>query len=383
MNRKQEEIATNVKEDAKAKTLRDLELHLKTRFITDVRELAERTAIPECVTPSVESATKALPVLFPESLLNRVQKGNRNDPVLLQFFPSERELDKKPGFSCDPLDEFKLIKSEKNSLTSSCVMQKYKGRALIITTNSCACQCRFCFRRFFPKNRALFPIPAETTNLGSRLIQSERSRDYLEEALKAIRDNHAISEVILSGGDPLVLSNHRLRTLFHCIGSINHVKRVRIHSRVPILTPKRIDSSFPSFDEFQKERKSTPLILHIALHVNSPNEINTDVAEAILVLRRKGYVLTSQSVLLKGINDDAIILASLYEKLVDLGVIPYYLHQLDRVQGAAHFETPTAIGRTIIESLGALVPGYAVPHYVREIPNRPMKTNLFINRDVD
>lgn len=262
-------------------------------------------------------------------------------------------------------------------------MQKYAGRALVITTNSCACGCRFCFRRFFPKNLALFPLNKGVPERQKDENDASNAHTLLDDAFESVRNDATISELVFSGGDPLTLSNDSLKNLLHYIRSISHVKRVRFHSRVPVLTPQRIDDAFPSFDEFQPDEGLPPFILHIVLHVNTQNEIDDNVAKALLLLRRKGYILTSQSTLLKGVNDNSNSLAQLYEKLINLGVIPYYLHQLDRIQGAAHFEVPVSQGREIVKNLGVKVPGYANPQYVREIPGRPMKTNLFIDRDVD
>ena len=369
--------------DSRSRVLRDLESILKTRLIVNVHELAERLELENYVSPDVEKASNIAPLRFPESLLNRIEKGNIHDPVLTQFLPTALELKKTSGFSNDPLCELKPTPSEKKSTKPDCIMQKYAGRALVITTNSCACECRFCFRRFFPKNRALFPLPENVLESQKGENDKANAFPYFDAIFESIRNDVAISELIFSGGDPLTLSNDSLKSLLHYIRSIDHVKRVRFHTRVPILTPQRIDEDFPSFDEFQPAHGLPPFILHVVLHVNSPNEIDDNVANTLLLLRRKGYILTSQSTLLKGINDSPSVLAQLYEKLINLGVIPYYLHKLDRVQGAAHFEVPVSQGRQIVQNLGARVPGYANPQYVREVPNRPMKTNLFIDRSVD
>ena len=372
-----------MEKNLRTNSLSEIERVLKTRLIHDTHELAKRLELDEIVTPTTEKAAKITPTLFPESLLNRVQKGNAEDPILLQFMPSPHELEITPNFSCDPLCEQKLDVSERQTASSSpsCIMQKYYGRVLVITTNACACQCRFCFRRYFPKNRALFPLSKEQIT-GSNEDESNVSA-LLDNAFETVRKDDSISEIILSGGDPLTLSNKRLKTLLHYIGTITHVKRVRFHSRIPVLSPHRIDDDFPSSEDFPPVEVGVPRVLHLVLHVNSPNEIDEGVAVALSILRRKGFVLTSQTTLLKGVNDDVKELTALFEKLINLCVLPYYLHQLDRVQGSAHFETTIASGREIIEELSVRLPGYAVPRYVREIPGRLMKTNLFIDRDVD
>lgn len=381
-----------------------LEKTLKTRLIVDVGELCRRLELPADFASTLADAARDFPLLFPESLLNRVEKGNPNDPILAQFLPNPAELERVEGFSLDPLCE---TDGDETETASSCLLQKYAGRVLAITTGTCAARCRFCFRRHFPKNRNLFPIPArfrgENDGAENRSANGDGcvSTEYFDRVFAGIRADSSIRELIFSGGDPLTLSNDDLRTLLHYIKSLESVKRVRFHSRVPILTPGRIDDDFPSIDDFIEKRefnendknaknadsnaasRAEPFVLHLTLHVNSPNEIDANVARTLRELRRRGYVLTSQTVLLKGINDNAETLATLFEKLADAGVVPYYLHQLDRVQGAAAFEVPSEIGLKIVRELGERLPGYAVPRYVREIPNQKMKINLVDEKNVE
>lgn len=355
---------------------------IKTRVITNASELGERLDLPRDVIEKADRASEAFPLLFPESLIPRVQRARIDDPILVQFLPDERELVKTPGFSEDPLCEWQEDKgsaSAKDASNYPYILQKYAGRALILTTHSCAARCRFCFRRYFPKNRALFPIPT-----ASRDVDDEKAiSEYLRKALVPIQTDESIRELVFSGGDPLMLANRELRGLLNYIKTIAHVKRVRFHSRVPVLAPARIDDGFPAFDDFNECDSPTPLILHLSLHVNSPNEIDEAVARALSRLRSKGYVLTSQTTLLRGVNDRWETLLDLYEKLINLGVVPYYLFQLDRVQGAAHWETPTDLGRSIIRELSARLPGYAVPRFSREIPGRPMKVDLSVEKELD
>lgn len=382
MERMATNAATGAQQDAEQTgTTSSLEGILNTRFIVNVAELCARLDLPASTIEDAAEASQGFPLLFPESTLSRVRKNDPNDPVLKQFLPSKQELETVPGFSCDPLCEHQLTVSEQDE--SACVLQKYAGRALVITTNACAGRCRFCFRRYFPKNRALFPLPKEAVDTHDATDKSklaEQTDKYFDRAFASVRNNPTISELIFSGGDPLTLPNESLTALLYYIRRLGHVKRVRFHTRVPVLTPGRIGEDFPAFDDFQEGRELDPLILHIALHINAPEEIDETVVRSLLKLRRKGYILTSQTVLLRGINDNVDTLVRLYEKLVNLGVIPYYLFQLDRVQGAAHFETPVSVGRALIEKLSERVPGYAVPQYSREIAGRPMKTNLFIDR---
>jgi KamA family protein len=221
------------------------------------------------------------------------------------------------------------------------------------------------------------------TRLWSSSREATSAAAHFDRIFAGVRADASISELIFSGGDPLTLDDAELRTLLHYIRTIESVKRVRFHTRVPILCPGRVGDDFPSADEFAStpgdaptDAARLPLVLHLTLHVDSANEIDSEVEQALLSLRRRGYTLTSQTVLLKGVNDSVDALAELFEKLIDVGVLPYYLHQLDRTQGAAAFEVSPERGLEIVRQLGERLPGYAVPRYVRELPNRPMKTKI-------
>ncbi len=365
---------------ASAKTSR-LESTLQTRIITSLSELSEKLNLPGLTTPHHYETTRAFPIQIPESTLKRIEPCRYDDPILLQFAPAPLELVSAPGYSKDPLCEWASDRVCETPHTNSkapsqCILQKYNGRALVITTNACAAKCRFCFRRHFPQNRALFPIPLKYREHNPTGLQTASANSYFDAVFAPIRADETISELILSGGDPLTLTDNELRALFHYIRTVKSVKRVRIHSRAPILTPGRISDEFPSAEEINRDGDGTPLVLHMSLHVNSPNEIDSQATTAILSLRRKGYVLTSQTVLLKGVNDRLETLQALYEKLINLGVVPYYLFQLDHVQGAAHWEVSDELGRKLIRQLSVYLPGYAVPRFAREFPNRPSKTNL-------
>ena len=368
-----------------------LEATLKTRFITDVNELCERLNLPKDLAQKQCLSAKAFPLRFPESVLDRVTKGNVADPILKQFLPDPLELKQTPGFFADPLRENLATIPCKNGQTvsdePSCILQKYIGRALVLTTNDCAARCRFCFRRSSLR-RALFPIVDADQKKGSPQVENKAANgpdfnERLESVFAPVRANPSIHELVFSGGDPLTLSNDQLKSLLDYIKTLRAVNRVRFHSRVPILVPQRIDQGFPSSDDINRRDSSKTLILHISLHVNSPNEINGSVVNSLAELRRRGYLLTSQTVLLKGVNDSVEVLVELFEKLANAGVIPYYLHQLDHVQGAAHFETPVAKGLQLMKEIASRLPGYAVPRYVREIPGRAMKTDLQAEPDAD
>ncbi|MBQ9873621.1 MAG: KamA family radical SAM protein [Thermoguttaceae bacterium] len=341
--------------------LSPLEKILKTRFVPSVGDLLRRLELP--ASAGSEEAANAFPFLFPESLLNRVSKGNPDDPILKQFLPSASELEIKPGFVEDPLDE--------RTGGDDRVLQKYQGRVLVFATSACAARCRFCFRRC-RKARALFPA-----SVGLPI------REYLDDALRTLRANPSVREVVFSGGDPLALSNDLLKTLLHYIKSLGTVKRARFHSRVPVLSPKRVDEDFPASDDFNRRDDPNPLALYLVVHVDSPNEIDSSVVKAFAELRRRGYALISQTTLLRGVNDSTEILAELFEKLADARVVPYYLHQLDRAKGTARFEVPVERGLKMMKELAELLPGYAVPKYVREIPGRLSKVNLLAEPDAD
>jgi len=390
------------------RSLSALEKTLKTRFIVDVDEFCRRLELPDDFAKDAREAARAFPFLFPESALSRIRKGDPDDPLLRQFLPRSNELDLVPGFETDPLCE----QGELAYPDAPCLLQKYAGRVLALTTNACAARCRFCFRRHFPKNRALFPLPttdcagrdgfndspdggsdgsgrssgsldASPTPESNAVDGTDVAKAYFDRIFAGVRADASISELIFSGGDPLTLDDAELRTLLHYIRTIESVKRVRFHSRVPVLCPGRIGDDFPNADEFARTPGSgpsdstrLPLVLHLTLHVDSANEIDSNVERALLSLRQRGYVLTSQTVLLQGVNDSVDALAALFEKLIDVGVLPYYLHQLDRTQGAAAFEVSPERGLEIVRRLGERLPGYAVPRYVRELPNRPMKTKI-------
>ncbi len=359
------------------RSLSSLEKTLATRLIVDVDEFCRRLELPDAFAKAAREAARAFPFLFPESALSRIRKGDPNDPLLKQFLPNPNELDVVAGFEADPLRE----QGELAYPDAPCLLQKYAGRVLTLTTNACAGRCRFCFRRHFPKNRALFPLPeTESDGFNDSPDASSVAKARFDRIFAGVRADSSIAELIFSGGDPLTLDDAELRTLLHYIRTIESVKRVRFHSRVPILCPGRVGDAFPSADEFASsdaaDATRPTLVLHLTLHANSPNEIDAEVERALLSLRRRGYVLTSQTVLLKGINDSPDALFELYEKLINVGVLPYYLFQLDRVHGAAAFEVSPERGLELVQKLGERLPGYAVPRYVRELPNRPMKTKI-------
>lgn len=290
-------------------------------------------------------AAELFPLLVPESYLKRMRPGDPRDPLLRQVLPLGDELQAPPGFSDDPVGDSAARRAPG-------LIHKYSGRALLIATGSCAVHCRYCFRREYPYG------------------EEPRRMDDWRPALTEIASDATLHEIILSGGDPLMLTDQRLGALIGEIARIPHVRRLRIHTRLPIVLPDRLT---PELISLLRDSGLTPVVV---VHANHPHEIAGDCAAALRSLVRCGVTTLNQTVLLRGVNDRADPLAELCERLIDVGVIPYYLHQLDRVRGAAHFEVPEATGLKLIEALRRRLPGYAVPKYVRETAGEAAKTPL-------
>ncbi len=297
-------------------------------------ELRRRLELPqeEAATGSVED----FPVFVPPSYMGRIRPGDLADPLLRQVLPVDAELNEVEGFSRDPV-------GDAAATLQAGVLQKYAGRALLITTGVCAVHCRYCFRRHFPYE------------------ESPHSEAAWDQALASIASDETIHEVILSGGDPLMLVDSRLASLAEKIATIPHVVRLRIHTRLPIMIPSRITGELV---EWLTGSRLTPIMV---IHANHAQELDNEVASAMARLQQAGVMLLNQAVLLRGVNDSVDAQAALGERLIAIGVVPYYLHQLDRVQRAAHFEVPIAEGQEIVAALRARLPGYAVPRYVQEI----------------
>lgn len=307
-------------------------------FVTDVVELCRLLELPERFAANLDTRLTNFTLLVPHSYLARIPKGTPEHPLLLQVLPTVQELDSPPGFLCDPVGEH-------GSITSSGTLRKYPGRLLIVATPYCAVHCRFCFRRHL-RERIL--------GLGDthwRRIEAE------------IEGDPSLREVILSGGDPLTLDDELLADLLDRLSRVGHVQRVRIHTRVPVVLPQRVTAALIEAFRPVRDRRKTVIVV---VHVNHPAEIDDAVANAFARFTDAGIPLLSQSVLLRRVNDRVEVLAELFERLVDLRVMPYYLHQLDRVAGASHFEVPEDVGVELVRQLRAMLPGYAVPRYVRE-----------------
>ncbi|MDG2126747.1 MAG: EF-P beta-lysylation protein EpmB [Fuerstiella sp.] len=314
--------------------------------IRDSRELLAGLQLPEEPLPAAEAAaTQGFPTLVPHSFLARMEPGNRDDPLLLQVLPTGRESARAVGFTTDPVEDTA-------ARATAGMLHKYHGRALLITTGTCAVHCRYCFRREYPYQD-----------------EPRRMSDW-EPALQRIREDSSITEIILSGGDPLILSDDRLQTLCHRLDEIEHVERLRIHTRLPIVLPARVTDELLLL---LSNLRSQPVVV---VHANHGHEIAADCETALRVMVRAGIPVLNQAVLLRKINDSAEALELLCRRLINVGVIPYYLHQLDRVQGAAHFEVSDAEAGKLLTVIRSRLPGYAVPQLVREIPGESNKTPL-------
>lgn len=317
--------------------------HLKLA-IRCPQQLAKRLDLPlDSLCPT--QSTGSFPLFVPLPFLNRIRLGDPRDPLLQQVLPSPRENDRHPDYLQDPV-------GESGFQAAAGLLHKYAGRALIVMTGTCAIHCRYCFRRHFPYEN------------------SNTLADGWQAAVEYLGNDLSIHEVILSGGDPLTVVDAKLETLINSLESLPHVKRLRIHTRLPIVIPQRITPRLVAL------LASSRLTAVVVVHVNHPNEIDAEVAAAIGQLTRSSMLVLNQSVLLKGVNDDPVALVELSERLVEIGVLPYYLHQLDPVAGAAHFEVPVARGLELMQHLRRTLPGYMVPRYVREIPGELSKTIL-------
>ncbi|NKF23254.1 EF-P beta-lysylation protein EpmB [Solimonas marina] len=289
------------------------------------------------------SRRRSFALRVPRGFVARMRKGDPHDPLLRQIWPAADEDIETPGYVVDAVGDLARVRG-------AGLIHKYHGRVLLVATGACAVHCRYCFRRHFPYNEQL------------------AARDHWAEALAEIAVDTSVDEVILSGGDPLSLSDDKLGELIDALDAIPHLRRLRVHTRQPIVLPERIDERLLAW--LDRTRLQTVFVLH----ANHPNELDDSVMTALEPLRRRGITLLNQAVLLRQINDDVETLVALSERLFGCGVLPYYLHLLDRVQGAAHFDLPEADAQALMRVLSSRLPGYLVPRLVREIAGAPSKT---------
>ena len=313
--------------------------------IRDPTELCDYLGLPKSLHEPARKAAASFPLFAPWSYVKRMRPGDPADPLLRQVLPIGDETSSPSGFTQDPVGDAEAKQQPG-------LIQKYRGRVLLITTGTCAIHCRYCFRRHYPYDA------------------EPKSLEAWRPALEQIATDQSIQEVILSGGDPLSLSDSRLQSLVNELDRIHHLRRIRIHSRLPIVIPDRVT------DQMLDWLTSSHLQPYFVLHANHANELDSQVLGQVGRIRQRGVTMLNQAVLLQGVNDSIEAQVELCERLSDHGVLPYYLHQLDRVQGAAHFEVPEELGRQIIQQLRSRLPGYAVPRYVREVAGEANKTVL-------
>ncbi len=315
------------------------------RAIKDPETLLQRLGLPSTSLPSAQAGHRLFRTRIPESYLARMRPGNPDDPLLRQVMPRNEETHELPGFVSDPVGDH-------DALAAPGVVHKYHGRALLLTTGACAIHCRYCFRREFD------------------YAEHNPAQDDWEPALDYIAGHPELHEIILSGGDPLALSDVRLKRLADRLAAIPHLQRLRIHTRLPVVLPERVDDALLTW--LGQGRLQHVLVLH----ANHPREFAAPADAALRRLQAAGITLLNQAVLLAGVNDDVETLVELQEAGFRLGVLPYYLHQLDRTRGTAHFEVPDARAHALYQALHARLPGYLVPRLAREISGAPGKTLL-------
>ncbi|MDE1324452.1 EF-P beta-lysylation protein EpmB [Vibrio aestuarianus] len=315
-----------------------------TNAISNPADLLQILEIDPSLWQNGFEARKLFALRVPQSFVERMEKGNPYDPLLRQVLPLSEEFEWHQGYSTDPLEE------QNNAIPG--LLHKYKNRALMIVKGGCAVNCRYCFRRHFPYQE----------NKGSKTVW-QQSLDY-------IAAHPELNEVILSGGDPLMAKDHELKWLIDAISQIPHIKRLRIHSRLPVVIPARITDSLCEL------LQDTRLQVILVTHINHANEISLDLKQQMNRLRAINVTLLNQGVLLKGVNDSIKAQVQLSETLFDAGILPYYLHVLDKVQGAAHFFVSDQQAKDIMAGVIEQVSGYLVPKLTREIGGRSSKTPL-------
>jgi EF-P beta-lysylation protein EpmB len=314
--------------------------------IRDPAELIRLLELPTSLLPLANSAAQLFPLRVPHSYLNRIQKGNPADPLLRQVLPLAEELFTTENYHDDPVGDLAAEKAPG-------LLHKYRGRALLVTTGACGIHCRYCFRRNFPYSDS-----------NPLLDNGARVAEYL-------RNDSEIHEIILSGGDPLSLSDKRLAALVSALESIPQLTTLRIHTRLPVVIPQRITSDLVQWIHDVRFK------VVIVVHINHANEIDHEVIAAMQRLKTANVTLLNQAVLLKGVNDSVETLRQLSHALFDADILPYYLHQMDRVTGAAHFAVADDTASKLVASLRTKLPGYLLPRLVREHPGELSKLPLF------
>lgn len=313
--------------------------------IRDPQVLCDRLGLSSQWLAGAQTGHALFDVCVPDAYLNRIAYADLNDPLLRQVLPVDKEALTPPGYVADPLEE-------SGHQPAKGLIHKYASRVLLIASPTCAINCRYCFRRHFPYS------------------DNAPSRAQWQEALDYLRADTSIHEAILSGGDPLAANDRQLAWLVDQLEGIPHIKRLRVHTRLPVVIPDRVDDALLAW------LSNTRLQKVIVLHINHANEIDQAVIDACTRLKQTGVTLLNQSVLLRGVNDNVTTLATLSERLFEAGILPYYLHVLDPVQGAAHFDVADSEAKELIAELRDHLPGFLMPRLVREIPGKGSKTPL-------
>lgn len=312
--------------------------------VTEPAKLLASLEIPEQSFSSGFGARKLFPLRVPLPFVARMKKGDPKDPLLLQVMTAADEFVEHPDYGKDPLSE------QQTPLPG--LLHKYKSRVLLMVRTGCAVNCRYCFRRHFPYQ------------------DNSPGKQGWQDVAAYIEQHPEINEVIFSGGDPLMANDQQLLPLIELLSTIPHLSRLRIHTRLPIVLPNRIT------DELVNALEASRLKVVVVTHINHANEIDQSVCDAMAKLTRAGVTLLNQAVLLKDINDSDTAQIALSERLFDAGILPYYLHLLDKVAGASHFDLPEADAVTIMHQLYSALPGFLVPRLVRELPSQPHKTPI-------
>ena len=314
--------------------------------VRDPDALIDRLALPDDLRAAARRAAGAFGLVAPEAFVDRMRRGDPADPLLAQVLPVAEELAAPhEGFVSDPCGDGQAVRAPG-------LLQKYGGRALLIVAGVCAVACRYCFRREFPYQ------------------DSPAGLAQWQPALDELRSNPEVEEVLLSGGDPLMRPDRWLQELVEHLEAIPHLRRLRIHTRLPIVIPDRVDDALLGW------LSATRLAPTVVVHSNHPNELDDACSAALLRLVKSGVPVLNQTVLLKGVNDDADTLTELSRRLLDARVMPYYLHQLDPVRGAQHWEVPVTRGLELVAELRRRLPGFGVPRYVREVVGAAHKVEL-------
>lgn len=314
-----------------------------SKALTSLPELIQHLNLPDAMIKDGVNAQQTFKLLVPRPYLSRIEMGNPTDPILLQILPSAAEMQLVPGYTTDPLEEA-------DHTPQKAIVHKYKRRLLVIAAGTCAVNCRYCFRRHFPYGE-------------NQLAQAE-----WQSVIEYLKQHPEVNEVILSGGDPLMMKDALLADKVRKLEALPQIKRLRIHSRLPVVIPQRV------CDDMLAWINSSRLDIIMVWHINHGNEVDEQVIQAAQQLKQAGVTLLNQGVLLKGVNDTVEAQVNLSEAVFNAGLMPYYMFTLDPVEGAAHFDISVEQAQRLMGKVAAELPGYLVPRLAKEIPGKLAKT---------